>query len=503
MDIPLPKQAQDLPLPALTLDPASSVPLHRQIYFEIRGAILDGRLRPGTRLPASRSLARDLAVSRNTVMSAFDQLSAEGYIEGQVGAGSFVPTHLPQDLISGQRPGVGQESVVPSCRVYPSKRAAKLLALAGRIEPRVAFTPGLPELDRFPFKEWARLLGRHWRRPARDLLISNAPGGYPPLCEAITNYLATARAVFCRPEQVIITSGSRQALDLAARVLIDPGDPVWIEDPGYRPTGSVLGAAGARLVPVPIDDEGLSCIEGQQLEPGPRMICISPSHQYPLGITMSLKRRLELLEVARDAGSFVLEDDYDSEYRYAGRPLAALQGLDQDGRVIYLGTFSKVMFPGIRLGYVVVPDHLLDAFLRIRTLIDAHPSSIGQAALAGFIEEGHLASHIRRMRPLYQERQETLIAALGKVTDKLDLSKADAGMHLVAGLKDGLDDREIAMKARERGIQAPALSTYFHGQAARSGLVLGYAGVDGDNIAKAAKELAAVMGEITTKTSIE
>lgn len=494
------KQAQDLPLPALTLDTRSTVPLHRQIYFEIRSAILDGRLRPGTRLPASRTLARDLAVSRNTVMSAFDQLTAEGYIAGKVGAGSFVPAHLPQELIAaaGWRPDSSPGPDPTRHLVYPSKRATRLSALAGQIEPRVPFAPGLPEIDRFPFKEWARLLGRHWRRPAKDLLISSAPGGYPPLCRAIADYLATARAVFCRAEQVIITSGSRQALDLAARVLIDPGDPVWIENPGYRPTGSVLGAAGAHLVPVPVDDEGLSYTEGQRLEPAPRMICVTPSHQYPLGITMSLRRRLQLLEGAREAGSFILEDDYDSEYRYAGRPLAALQGLDQDGRVIYLGTFSKVMFPGIRLGYIVVPDHLLDAFLRIRTLIDAHPSSIGQAALASFIEEGHLASHIRRMRPLYAERQRVLIDIMGEMTDKLALSKADAGMHLVARLKDDLDDRRIARQARERGIQAPALSTYFQGEATSFGLMLGYAGVDREKILPAARQLTEVITAVSS-----
>jgi len=498
----MPKQAQDLPLPALILKSGSTVPLHRQIYFEIRSAILDGRLRPGMRLPASRTLAKSLAVSRNTVMSAFDQLTAEGYITGKVGAGSFVPTHLPQELTSTleQRSNTHRDTTPPRYQLRPSKRAANLSAMVQKIEPRVAFAPGLPEVDRFPFKEWARLLGRHWRRPRKDLLVSTAPGGYPPLCKAITDYLATARAVFCRPDQVIITSGSRQALDLAARVLIDPGDPVWIEDPGYRPTGSVLSAAGARLVPVPVDDEGLSYADGQRLEPSPRMICISPSHQYPLGITMSLKRRLELLEGARETGSFILEDDYDSEYRYAGRPLAALQGLDQDGRVIYLGTFSKVMFPGIRLGYMVVPDHLLDSFLSIRTLIDAHPSSIGQAALAGFIEEGHLASHIRRMRPLYEERQHDLITALGEATNHLTLSPADAGLHLVARINNGLNDRDIAENAKKRGIQAPALSTYFQGPVQGSGLLLGYAGVDQKNIARASKELASLLHDLTSKS---
>ncbi len=432
-------------------------------------------------------------------MTAFDQLSAEGYIAGKVGAGSFVPAHLPQELIGAdqQRLGHGRhDPLITRHQVGPSKRATQIAAKIERVEPRVPFAPGLPEVEQFPFRDWARLLGRHWRRPAEDLLLSTAPGGYPPLRSAIADYLATARAVFCRPDQVIITSGSRQALDLAARCLIDPGDPVWIENPGYRPTGSVLGAAGARLVPVPVDEEGLSCKSGTGLAPQPRMICISPSHQYPLGVTMTLKRRLELLETARGGDTFILEDDYDSEYRYAGRPLAALQGLDQDGRVIYLGTFSKVMFPGVRLGYMVVPDHLLDIFLKVRTLMDAHPSSIGQAALADFIGEGHLASHIRRMRPLYQERQAVLVETLQTMTDDLHLAPADSGMHLVARLRPALDDRVIAAGAREAGIQAPALSTYFQGVATQQGLLLGYAGVERRKIELAARLLVDVMRDI-------
>ena len=288
---------------------------------------------------------------------------------------------------------------------------------------------------------------------------------------------------------MIVTTGSRQALDLAARVLIDPGDPVWIEEPGYRPTAAVLGAAGAKLVPVPVDDEGLSVVEGLGMAPVPRLICISPSHQYPLGVTMSLGRRLELLEAARAVGSFLLEDDYDSEYRYAGRPLAALQGLDQGGQVIYLGTFSKVMFPGIRLGYMVVPDHLLDTFLKVRILIDAHPSSIAQAALADFIEEGHLAGHIRRMRPLYAERQATLIRALSVAGSPLSLSSAEAGMHLVARLCKRLDDQAVSKAAASAGVQAPALSHYYHNAPKASGLVLGYAGADVETIESASATL--------------
>jgi len=474
----MPKQARDLPLPALTLDAAGSIPLYRQVYFEIRRAILDGRLRPGTRLPASRALASDLSVSRNTVTSAFDQLAAEGYIEAKTGSGSFVPAHLPKDQVATGPKLFAKDASDGAIGLSPSRRAAKLMSMAGEPTSRHPFSPGLPEVDLFPFKEWARLLGRHWRRPAREHLFGAGPGGDPRLCAAIADYLATARAVFCRPEQVIVTSGSRQALDLAARVLIDPDDLVWIEEPGYGPTGAVLGAAGARLVPVPVDAEGLSVADGLKRGPRPRLICISPSHQYPLGVTMSLGRRLELLETANAVGSFILEDDYDSEYRYAGRPLAALQGLDKGGHVIYLGTFSKVMFPGVRLGYMVVPDHLLDAFLKVRTLIDAHPSSIAQAALADFIEEGHLGGHIRRMRPLYAERQATLIDGLNAVSDRLTLTPSEAGMHLVGHLSSEDDDRAIAKAALELGVQAPALSGYFQGKPDASGLVLGYAGVD-------------------------
>ncbi len=504
----MPRQARDLPLPALTLDAGASTPLHRQIYFGVRAAILDGRLRPGARLPASRALAKDLAVSRNTVTAAFDQLVAEGYVEARTGAGSFVPAHLPDDQIGTEAGGAGPRPGQSVAGLSPSKRARRLMSMAGETVSRRPFSPGLPELDRFPFKEWARLLGRHWRRPARKTLTGGAPGGDARLCAAIADHLATARAVFCDPEQVIVTSGSRQALDLAARVLIDPGDPAWIEEPGYWPTAAVLGAAGARLAPVPVDAEGLSVTEGQARCPAPRLICISPSHQYPLGVTMSLGRRLELLDAARRSSSFVLEDDYDSEYRYAGRPLAALQGLDQDGRVIYLGTFSKVMFPGVRLGYMVVPDHLLDAFLKVRSLIDAHPSSIAQAALADFIEEGHLAGHIRRMRPLYAERQAALIEALKPVGDRLRLAKAEAGMHLVAKLEHGLGhglgedaeiDARVADAAAAAGVEAPALSRHFQGPATERGLVLGYAGVEPETMAGAATTLMRVIDRLARK----
>jgi GntR family transcriptional regulator / MocR family aminotransferase len=274
-------------------------------------------------------------------------------------------------------------------------------------------------------------------------------------------------------------------------VLLDPGDAVCVEEPGYPPSAAALSAAGARLVPVPVDDEGLSVRAGRRLEAAARLICVAPSHQYPLGITMSLRRRLELLEWAAASDGFVLEDDYDSEYRYAGRPLAALQGLDRGGRVIYLGTLSKVMFPGLRLGYMVVPEHLVDAFLAVRSLLDSHPSTVAQAALGDFIAEGHLAGHIRRMRLLYAERQAALIEGLGaRLAGALSVTPAAAGMHLVARLAPGLDDRAIARGAKTQGIEAPPLSVYYRGPQAERGLLLGYAGVSEREMGPAVERLA-------------
>jgi len=489
----LSKRARSSLAPPLRLDRGGAEPLHRQIYFAIRQAILGGALRPGARLPATRALARELAISRNTVMAAFEQLHAEGYVDGRVGAGSFVSRHLP-DVVPGAPRRAAQSSSASAGRPGPSARGAQLIALrSGRTRPR-PFSPGVPELEQFPFDDWARLLARRWRRPRRAFLVGGDPAGYRPLCQAIADYLATARAVSCSPDQVIVVSGTQQALDLAARVLINPGDPVWIEEPGYPPTRAVLLAAGARPVPVPVDDEGLSVVQGRALEPAARLISVSPSHQFPLGVTMSLKRRLELLDQARAVDGFVLEDDYDSEYRYAGRPLAALQGLDRGGRVIYVGTMSKVMFPGLRVGYMVVPEQLIDAFLAVRALIDAHPSSIAQAALVDFIGGGHLAAHIRRMRALYGQRQGHLIGAIqARLGERIGLAPSAAGMHLVGRLAPRDDDRAIALAAAAAGVETPALSSYYQGPATARGLLLGYAGVPEPAVAPAVARLAEVI----------
>jgi GntR family transcriptional regulator/MocR family aminotransferase len=484
-------------LGTLSLDRDGEEPLYRQLYFAIREAILDGRLRPGTRLPSTRSLASDLAVSRNTVVIAFDQLLAEGYVDGRTGAGTYVSATLPEELLSA-RPdtaSASQRRPQPESRLSERGRFLAGIRGLGNMEP-VPFSAALPELVRFPFDDWARLLARHWRYPEREFLVGSDAAGYKPLRDAIAAYLGAARAVTCTADQVIIVSGSQQALDLAARVLIDPGDAVWIEDPGYAGIRGALVAAGASLQPVPIDAEGLDVAAGRARAPDAGLAIVTPSHQYPLGVTMTLTRRLELLDWAGAANAFVIEDDYDSEYRYAGRPLAALQGLDGDGRVIYIGTFSKVMFPGLRLGYVVVPADLVDAFRGVRQLVDSHPSTIAQGALADFIADGYLAAHVRRMRALYAERQAALVAALrDRVGDRLDIGPDDCGMHLVGYLDDAVDDVALSRAAAERGITASALSRLYVDASPKKGLMLGYAGIAEPAMRRAVATLGAVFDD--------
>ncbi|MGH3145626.1 MAG: PLP-dependent aminotransferase family protein, partial [Rubrobacter sp.] len=369
------RRAAEVP-PWVSLNPTSDAPYYRQLYEGVRSAILSGLLPVGTRLPSTRTLATELGVSRTTAVTAFDQLLAEGYLEGKVGSGTFVAGSLPDDLLS-VRERVECESGPARSGRRLSGRGAMLAAtpataVRDRGSPR-AFRPGVPALDEFPYAVWRRISGKVWRRPSGGLLGYGDPAGYWPLREAISGHLRTARGVRCLPEQVIVVSGSQQALDLAARVLLDPGDAVWVEDPGYTGARGALSGAGARLVPVPVDGEGLEVEKGIEREPDARLACVTPSHQYPLGVTMNLGRRLVLLGWAGSSGAWVVEDDYDSEYRYTGRPLEALQGLDTGERVLYVGTFSKVLFPALRLGYLVVPPDLIEAFTSARELTDRHP----------------------------------------------------------------------------------------------------------------------------------
>lgn len=494
-----------LPLDLLALDATAETPLYRQLYDALRDAILDGRLVAGARLPSSRRLASDLGVGRNTVLAAYEQLTAEGYLEGQIGAGTRIAAALPDRML--------ELGVSDATRGTPSNGAPGQAGLSQRGEtiaaikrPGVgyergearAFQHGLPAVDQFPAALWSRLLARHARDPRNGLFGYETGAGYAPLCEAIAAHAGAARGVVCTPDQVIVTTGAQAALDLAARMLIDPGDAVWTEEPGYLGARAALRGAGARLVPVPVDGEGLDVAAGVALEPAPRLVYVTPSHQFPLGITLSLQRRLALLDFARRADAWVVEDDYDSEYRYSGRPLASLQGLDRATRVLYMGTFSKTLFPGIKIGYLIVPDQLVDAF-RSSIRITGHvPAPIVQAALAEFISEGHFGTHVRRMRTIYAARRSALLdAAERDLGAFLDLAPGDGGMQLVARLKDGMDDRQSSVIAAAAGIQVAPLSPYYLGKPRLSGLHMGFAGIPEAQIARSAKRLAAALADVT------
>jgi GntR family transcriptional regulator/MocR family aminotransferase len=493
----------------LALDRDDPAPLQRQLYGQIREAVLTGRLAPATRLPSTRTLAAELGCSRNTVLGAFDQLIAEGYLDCRAGSGSYVSRVLPETLLA--RPAARPASIAasqPSAEPAVSASAERL-AVAPAGDGLRPFAPGVPDLRLFPFDIWGRLLGRVWRRPAAELLLPGPPAGHWPLRAAIAAYLRSLRSVACTPEQLFITAGAQPALDLVARVLLAPGDRVWIEEPGYPGLRGPLASAGARLVPVPLDAEGLSLAAGRARADDAALAVVAPSHQYPLGVTMSLGRRLALLDWARERGVWLVEDDYDSEYRYAGRPLAALQGLDAEragerggGRVFYIGTFSKVLFPAIRLGYLVVPRELVDVFARARAAIDAYPSAIVQPVLAAFMEEGHFAAHVRRMRQVYARRRAAVLAAGDRhLAGLLELTPGQGGLHLVGRLTPALarrlTDREAEARAAARGLAPRALSRFYLGPPAASGrepppqgLLLGFAALADDEIEPAVLRLA-------------
>jgi GntR family transcriptional regulator / MocR family aminotransferase len=488
----LAKLAPHIGLPALLLDRASDAPLTQQLYAGLASLILNGLLKSGTRLPSTRSFADELGVARNTVSAAFDQLLAEGYVESRVGSGTRVTVQLPDGLRSPD----AAMSVAASGdrrRKQPSRRGLRLASTrASASDPDCRSMPlslGGPSFDLFPSKLWARLLSVQLTRWRGLLLGYGDPAGWPPLREAIATYVAEARAVRASPDRVIVVSGSQQALDLAARVLLDPG--------GAR---AALTAAGARLQAVAIDGEGMCIVTNGTRPIRARAACLTPSHQFPLGATMSLRRRLKFLQWAERTDAWIFEDDYDSEFRYVGRPLAALQGLDTTGRVIYIGTFSKALSPALRLGFMILPEHLVEAFVAARAITDRHSPSLEQAALARFISDGHFARHIRRVRAAYAERQSALVAAAERhLNGLLEVNSAEAGMHLIGWLPEGIDDEEVARRANAEGIGVTALSACYMRRPPRGGLIMGYASTRPEQIDKSVSILGRVLHSISTR----
>ncbi|MGD9536763.1 MAG: PLP-dependent aminotransferase family protein [Alphaproteobacteria bacterium] len=481
----------------IPLDRSSDRPLYVQIYTGVRDAVLSKRLLPGDRLLSTRDFAAELDCSRSTVVAAYEQLWAEGYIDGSLGSGTYVSRNIPEELLSvPRRDGAAQRDDTPYLPV--SRRGQRLSGLrSARRLPYGAFTPCVPDAREFPFGTWTALFKETWNRPARDLLEAADPYGHLPLREQIARYLGTVRAVRCSAEQVIITSGAQQAFNIVATMLLDPGDEVWVEDPGYYGVHSAFIGAGAKVVYLPVDEEGLSVKAGRQLGGEPRMVVVAPSHQYPLGVVMSLGRRLELLSWARESRSWIVEDDYDSEFRYGGHPFAALQGMDDRGCVIYIGTFSKVLFPSMRIGYLVLPRSLLEPIARARLVIESYPSIMLQPVLARFMAEGHFATHVRRMRKIYEKRKAALLdAARRHLPRYFEVADSDCGMHLLMRFTPEaaarLDDQALSARCREHGLFVPAISEYHSRRAGPRGLVVGYTAVDPDEIEDGIARLAAI-----------
>ncbi|MBI1209129.1 MAG: aminotransferase class I/II-fold pyridoxal phosphate-dependent enzyme [Azospirillum sp.] len=476
----------DLVQEVMELRRDGDVPLHRQIYSALQQAIIQNQLPAGTKLPASRDLARVLGVGRNTVLRGYEQLLTEGYVLGQIGAGTFVADTLPDAQPLGRR-RADSAGAAPATAVPISRRGHEIArhADSGDVQ-HGAFMPGIPDVELFPHDVWRRLIGKYLRRRHAGLLQYSVRG-HAPLKASLTHYLHATRCIQAAPDQVLLLNGCHQALDLCARMLTDPGDIVMMEDPGYWGARNVFRAAGLSVHPVSVDAQGMAPSEADWAL-RPRLIFLTPSSQYPTGVVLSLARRRAILAKAAECGAWIIEDDYDNELRYHRHPLAPLFGLSTSDRVIYLGTFSKAMFPGLRLAYLIVPPCLVEPLSVGSAELYREGRLVEQAALADFIADGHFASHIRRMRMVYAERQAALRTAIeGEIGELVTLSGGQAGIHLVYFFQAAIDDHAIAAAALAEGVIVRPLSLYYQDRAiSRSGLVLGYAGVAVDQIAPAA-----------------
>jgi len=480
----------------ITVDRKAPKALHRQIYDAYRTTIVDGRLRPGQRLPSSRILASELSISRFPVLNAYNQLLAEGYFESRVGAGTIVSRSLPDQPIASAATGAKRASALSGPR--PVSRRSSILPPFERatwLQGWGAFGVGQVACDQFPLQIWSYLVARRSRNMDAKSFHYGESTGSMVLRETIASYLRTARALHCEAEQVAIVSGSQQALEISARLLLDPGSAVWMEEPGYSLARDVFVLTGCHLVPVPVDNEGLDVAAGIKRHRKARAAFVTPSHQFPLGVTMSASRRFQLLDWAQNTGSWIIEDDYDSEYRYESLPIPSLQGLDASARVLYIGTFSKVLFPSLRLGYVVVPLDLVDRFLSIRRAMDIGPPTFFQDVLADFISEGHFARHVRRMRVLYRERRSVLADCISnELGSRVEVLGGEAGMHLTVALPNGSRDVEIAKNAARQNLWIWPLSPSYLGKVSRPGFILGFGSTAVVDIPPAVRKLHRLLG---------
>ncbi len=481
--------------PIIAVDRSAGPPLHQQVYDGYREAILRGDLRPGQKIPSSRELATQIQISRFPVLHAYAQLLAEGYFESLVGSGTFISATLPEQMMSLEHHANGRPAALSGCR--PVSRRTTLyprFEWNAHLRGWGAFGVHQPAFDQFPFQIWSSLVARHSRNPHASAIHNINPLGSERFREEICAYLRTSRGVKCDPAQIMVVSGSQQALDITARVLLDPGDSVLIEEPGYGLERTLLAASGCRLNLVPVDDEGMDVTRGIRMYPDAKAAFVTPSHHYPLGSTMSATRRLLLLNWAQAFGAWVIEDDYDSEYRFDTSPIASLQGLDVNSRVIYIGTFSKILFPSIRIGYIVIPRDLVDHFLSVRFAMDIFPPYLYQEVLADFMSLGHFGRHIRKMRQVYGARRSTLIDCLqAEFGGMLPVHGAAAGMHVTVTLPEGFDDRAIAARAARERLWLLPLSPTYAGGKPRNGFILGFGSIANEQIPSAVKRMRSII----------
>jgi GntR family transcriptional regulator/MocR family aminotransferase len=473
------------------------VPSFQWLRNALRTEILNGRILPGSRLPASRELARQYQLSRSTIIAALDELHAEGYLEGRRGSGTYVSQILPEHLLPPQQSADQELSTIAPEGPHLSAFATRVRPFTLQVKPEnSAFRTNLPALDLFPTTLWAQLSGRRLRSATtRDLLGCEAQG-YRPLRQAIANYAHSSRGIQCTPEQIIIVSGVQEGLDLAARLLLNPGEKALVEDPGYQGAYAVFEAVGARIVSMRLDAEGAAPKESDFRSC--RFVYVTPGHQYPVGMTMSLHRRLQLLAWAKKYDTPIFEDDYDSEFRFSGRPIPAMQGLDHGGKVIFCGSFNKVMFPSLRLGYLVVPRNLMEVFTHTKAMTTRHQSLLDQAVLCDFIEQGHLGRHLRRMRKIYEERFRILLASAQQhLAEYLEVATIEAGLQTIGRLRVPLSAETVAQRAAQQDIDVVPLSRYCHTVSIPEALQIGFAAVHEKEIHLGVLKLANIFAQLT------
>jgi GntR family transcriptional regulator/MocR family aminotransferase len=467
----------------------------RWLYTELRSAIIDGRLKSGARLPSTRNLAAQYGIARTTVVAAFQQLQAEGFVSSEVSAGTFVVPAPEWEMTSPTKRRSFQQVI---SKATIAKRTQSLLKttffLPASHSIGKAFRGYEPAIDLFPVELWARIAARVYRKAPRSLYGQGDAGGYPPLRRAIAEYVGHSRGVRCSAEQIIVTSGAQQALDLLGRVLLDPGDEVWMEDPGYPGAFQAFQSAGARVIPIPVDKDGIDVARGIKSSSAARVVYVTPANQFPLGTVMSAERRVELLPWAARAGAWVIEDEYDAEYRYSGKPIASLHSLDRSGSVIYVGTFTKMLFNALRIGFIVVPERFVEAFRIARSFIDRHAPTLDQAVLTEFINEGHFGHHVRKMRQVYSDRSQLLIEEANKhLSGLLDVERAQSGMRTVAWIKTGVTEMVLTRRAQKLGLEVVPMSSYVNKYEQKPALTLGFAGCSASEIKRGVSVLEALL----------